>query len=198
MRPIPAGIALSSGAMVAFGVYHWFFVAPVLAVFVEGVLWAVGAGAAIGWAYERTMLDHGRHGPWWGLAFGALFASTLVPSEIVGLLWGPFPEVTRPGDVLPLLPLAFLGVPLAILIGWLLEARRRVAWSFVVAVAVTHFMIGGSIANFDGRGATALLFFGFVLIELVAGVAISLMCGRPDEAGESGPSAAATVPEPTT
>lgn len=170
MRPVPAGIALATIAMVLFGVYHWFFVAPVAAVFIEGLVWAVGGGAALGWAYQRQFLDHGRSGPLWGLAFGTLFASTLVPYEAVGLLWGPFPDIGDAGDFFTALPLAFLGVPLALLIAWLLERRRRVGWSFVVAVLVIHFMIGGSIANFGGRGTTALLFWGFVALELLGGV----------------------------
>lgn len=172
LTPIRAGIAITSTGMVLFGIYHWFFVAPVVAVFLEGIVWAVGGGALLGWAYQRSMLDHGRSGPWWGLAFGALFASTLVPSEIVGLVWGPFPSVESPGDILPVLPLAFLGVPLALLIAWFLRPGRRFCWPFVAAVAVLHFMLGGSIANFGGRGSTFLMFVGFVVLELVGGVVL--------------------------
>lgn len=169
MKPIHAGIALASLGMVLFGVYHWFFVAPVAAVFVEGIVWAVGGGAAIGWAYQRGFLDRGRSGPLWGLAFGALFASTLVPYEVVGWLWGPF-GISEPGEILVGLPLGLIGMPLAVLVAWFLGGRRRIVWPFVVAVLVIHFMIGGSIANFGGRGATALMFSGFAALEVLGGL----------------------------
>lgn len=178
MKPVGVAIAVAFAGMVLFGVYHWFFVAPVVAVFIEGLVWAVGAGAAIGWAYQRGFLDRGRVGPLWGLAFGGLFASTLVPSQIVGLLWGPFPEVATPGEILPVLPLAFLGVPLAVAIAWFLADRRGIAWSFVLAVAVTHFMIGGSIANFGGRGSTAFMFVGFAVLEILGGLLLGMVFRR--------------------
>lgn len=163
------GIGLAFVGMVAFGVYHWFFVAPVAAVFIEGVLWALGAGAALGWAYERTMLDHGRTGPWWGMVFGLALAATLVPYEIAGILWGPFPTET-PGEILTVVPFAFLGVPFALLFGWLLENRQKVSWPFLVLVLSIHFMIGGSVTTFGGRGTTFVLFMGFVVAEITAGL----------------------------
>lgn len=186
------GIVLAFVGMVLFGVYHWFYVAPVAAVFVEGAVWAVAAGAALGWAYERTMLDHGRTGLAWGLGFGALLAATLVPYEVVGWIWGPFPTVDSPGDVLAVLPLAFVGVPFAAGIAWLLgRSLRRFEWSFVVLVLAIHFMIGGSVANFGGRGTTLVLFLGFVAMEILAGVVVAWWCGReqarPDERTEGAP-----------
>ncbi len=159
-------LALTFTGVAAFGTYHWFFVAPVVAVFLEGALWAVGAGFAMAWAYQRTMLDRGRRGVAWGLAFGALFAATLVPNEIAGLWIGPL-GVEEPGDILTALPFAFLAVPLAVVIGWVLEGRM--SWSFLVMVMSVHFMIGGSLTNFGGRGASFVLFCMFVAMEILAG-----------------------------
>lgn len=176
MGPIRVGMLLGAGGVALFGIYHWFFVAPVAAVFVEGLVWAAGGGALVGWAYQRGFLDQGRQGPLWGLAFGAMFASTLVPSEAVGLVWGPF-DVTDPGDIPKALPLALLGVPLAIAIAWFLRPGRGLCWPFVAAVAVVHFMVGGSIANFGGRGGTALMFGGFVVFEVLAGWVMGVASG---------------------
>lgn len=165
---------IAAVGMLGFGVYHWYFIAPVTAVFLEGALWIVAIGALVGWAYRRSFLDRGRSGARAGLLYGALFASTLVPFELVGLVWGPFPSVESPGDILPLLPIAFLGVPLAIVIAWFLADRKGVAWSFVLAVAVGHFIVGGSIANFGGTGVSFLIFIGFVLLELLGGLILGV------------------------
>lgn len=195
MKPVHAGMALASIGMVAFGVYHWFFVAPVVAVFFEGIVWAIAGGAAMGWAYQRTMLDHGRTSIAWGFGFGVLLAATLVPYEIVGLIWGPFPEITTPSleQILPVVPIALVGIPFAIVIGWLLEGRRKVAWSFVVAVLSIHFMIGGSVANFGGRGQTFLLFVGFVAMEILGGAALAYVASGEEAGGPSSDSHALPV-----
>ncbi len=188
MEMTRVAIGLTMTGMVLFGVYHWFFVAPVAAVFVEGVLWATAAGFAMAWAFQRTMLDRGRRGLAAGLLFGALFAATLVPYELAGLIVGPL-RVEEPGQILTALPFAFLGVPFAVLIGWRLEGRW--SWSFLVMVLSVHFMIGGSLTNFGGRGTSFVLFAGFFVLEIVAGAVLGWASGRGAPARDG---AAASAP----
>lgn len=170
MRPIPAAMIIATVGMLGFFVYHWFVIAPVWSVFIEGWIWVALNGAAIGWAYQRTMLEADRTGLRHGALFGGGMALTLVPGFVVGLIHGPFPEVASPGDVLPLLPLALLGLPVSIVIAWWMGDWQQVRWPFVVACLPADIMIGGSLATFGGL---PVLFLLFAALDVVGGLALA-------------------------
>ena len=175
MKPVPAAMAVAAVGLVAFFVYHWFFVAPVWAVFLEGLVWIAINGAAIGWAYQRVLLDQERTGTAWGFAYGGLMAATLVPALIVGLAHGPFPNGPTLDLILPVLPLAFMGVPASIVVAWWLGGWGKVQWPFVVACLPAGIMIGGSIATFGG---TLDLFALFVALEVGGGGVLARLVRR--------------------
>lgn len=191
-RPfVLAGFLLGIVGMVGFGVYHWFYVAPVASVFIEGILFGGGAGALVGRAYHRAIVLPGRRGWRADFAFGAVMVGALIPYEIVGLVWGPFAEITRPSQILPMLPVTLLGIPVLAVGGYALTRSKKATTAIVLAGFVLHFFIGGSAAHFGGRGQTLVLVLGMGAFEL----ACSLLIG-PLGRGLQGRSHPPALPTP--
>ncbi len=168
-----AGATAALIGMVSFGIFHTLWILNIPAVFVEGVLYALPAALGLAWAIRVTRKSGRFHGGLRdGLILGFLFWLTLVPYEIAGKLWGPWVEPSTFQEVLPLLWLAFLGVPVGAAIGWAITRKRwpTVAWG--AATLTVHFSIGGSIAFFGGRGAMLGLFIWLLPTHLLAGVAL--------------------------
>lgn len=166
-----AGGAAGLLGMVAFGVFHTFWIADVPAVFLEGLLHVAAFGAALAWAV-RSVDGRGavRSDEVGGLALGAILWVTLVPYEVAGLLWGPFPTVRRFSEALPVVWLSLLGVPVGALVGWALTRGVRAALAGAVAALALDFFLGGSMAFFGGRGPVLGLFLVLLPVCLAAGL----------------------------
>lgn len=180
-----SGFLLGIGGMMIFGVYHWFYVAPVVAPFIEGILAGGGVGALVGLAYHHALVKPGRETARRRFLFGLAFVAGLVPYELIGLIWGPFAEIQRPADVLPMLPLTLAGVPVVAAGAWLLTRDRRATWLMALTGYLLHFFIGGSAAHFGGRGQTLVLVLMMGAYEMVAAMALGPLRARLLAGGHS-------------
>ena len=109
---------------------------------------------------------------------------TLVPYEVVGILWGPWPEPEGAAEILRALPLAFLGAPVGGAIGWGISRAALPTLACAVAALTLDLFMGGSIVIAGGRGLDMGLFFWLLPTSLLAGVTYTglrsfLVAGRP-------------------
>lgn len=173
----PVGPSVLAGAIAAqlgavgFWLFHDAYIAKVPAVLVEGILWAGAAGSAVGWAFHHLHL-RGRFsaGAGGGLLLGVTLWLLLVPFEIIGLLVGPLTHLTRPAELAMLVPVGLLAAPLGGLVGWALTRDRRAAGALATAATLSHFMMGGSLVYFGGRGPLLVLFLLALPTHLAAGL----------------------------
>lgn len=128
----PAGLAI----LVVFFVWHWFTIAPVWTVLVEGAIGVALASLAIGWAWTRSRRSGRFAGPWGGLAFGAVFAGAILLGEAFGLLFGPWPEPTSVAEALPIPPWALAPAALVTIAG----ARLGGGWKGALAYGLAALM----------------------------------------------------------
>ena len=159
--------------MVSFGVFHSLWILHVPAVFVEGIPYALAAAPAVAWAIRRTRkAGRFRGGIRDGIVLGFLFWLTLVPYELVGRLWGPWPDLNTWEEILGLLRIAFLGVPVGAAIGWALTRDRWSAVAWGVAAFTLDFSLGGGIAYMSDRGTMLGLFLWLLPTHVLAGIAL--------------------------
>lgn len=172
LRPsLVAGIAAGLVAIVSFWVFHTRYIADVPVVLLEGIVWALVAGSAAGWAYHHVAAHGGlAFDTRGGLLFGAALWLLLVPYELVGLVFGPFTHLTRPAELASVAPAGLLGVPFGALLGWAWTRRARPTVAMAVAILLTHFMFGGSMVYFGGRGVILVLFFWMLPTFLASGL----------------------------
>jgi len=157
--------------MVAFGVFHTLWIATVPAVFLEGLVHVAAFGGALAWAVRSVDARRAvRSDEVGGLALGAILWATLVPYEIAGLLWGPFPMVTSFREALPVIWLSLFGVPVGAVAAWGLTRAVGAALAGAVAALVLDFFLGGSMAFFGGRGPVLGLFLVLLPVCLAAGL----------------------------
>jgi len=170
---VAGGAAAALVGIVAFGIFHTVWIRNVPAVFLEGLLYGIPACFGIAWAF-RSARRAGRFGGGVrsGLLFGVCTGLTLLPYEVVGVLWGPWQLPASPGEILAVLWIAFLGVPVGAAIGWVLGRRARAAIAWGVAALSVDFSLGGAIAFFGGRGRFLGLFLWLVGAHLLAGAAL--------------------------
>lgn len=175
---LAGGAAAATLGMVSFGVFHTIWIRNIPGVFIEGILYVIPAAFALAWAIRATKragrFREGR--PWTGIGLGFLVWLTVVPYEIVGAIWGPWEEPASFGDALPVLWIAFLGVPVGAAIGWTITRRLRPALAWAVAALTVNFSLGGAIAFFGGQGRFFGLFLWLLPTHLAAG---ALLVGVP-------------------
>jgi hypothetical protein len=177
-RPTPpfrvdflAGGAAGLLGMIAFGVFHTLWIANVPAVFLEGLLHVSAFGAALAWAVRSVDARRAvRSDEVGGLALGAVLWVTLVPYEVAGLVWGPFPMVTSFHEALPVIWLSLFGAPVGALAGWLTARSLHAVLACSVAALALDFFLGGSMAFFGGRGPVLGLFLVLLPVCLAAGL----------------------------
>ena len=175
VRPsVVAGALAGLLPAVSFWIFHTLWIADVPAVLAEGTLWGLCAGAAVGWAFHHLHLRGGFAADARG---GLLLALTLwillVPFEILGLAFGPLTHLTRPVELLAIAPIGLVAAPLGALVGWAFTHDRRAAAALALASTLMHFMIGGSLVYFGGRGAILILFVAMLPTYLVAGLVVA-------------------------
>lgn len=107
-----------------------------------------------------------------GARLGLLLWLTLVPYELVGLLWGPWEQPASFRAALPILWLAFLGVPVGAGWGWWLTGRAAGAAAWAVAALTVDFTLGGGIAFEGGWGRFLGLFLWLLPTHVLAGVVL--------------------------
>ncbi|HSM62204.1 MAG TPA: hypothetical protein VK849_15455 [Longimicrobiales bacterium] len=167
-----AGVAAGLVGLVTFGVFHTIWILNVPFVFLEGLLHVAVFGAALAWAVRSVRAARPFADPWRsGLALGAALWATVVPYEIAGVAWGPWPAVSGFADALPFLWLTFLGAPVGAAIGWWRAGRALPALACAVAAVALNVFLGGSIAFFGGRGVVLILFVLLLPACLLAGIA---------------------------
>jgi len=170
---LAAGMAAALVGMISFGVFHTIWILDVPAVFVEGLIFVVPAGLTLGWAIRLARLAGVLRGTLRaGVSVGFFLWLSLVPYEVVGVLWGPWPDVGSVREGLSLLWLAFLGFPVGALLGWFLTTSRYGAAAWGLAALAIHFMLGGTIAFFGGRNTMLGLFAWLLPTHLAAGVVL--------------------------
>ena len=163
-----AGAAL----LLAFFVWHWFVIAPVWTVLLEGAVGVALTAFAVGWAW-RLSRRAGRFGSrGGGVAFGAVFASGLLLAEVLGLARGPRPDPTAFRDVLAALPFPLLPVVLVAVLGARLAGGWRGAAAYALAGLVLLLYLGGSIVQRGGVGLGLKLFLLLLPSYLAAGVIV--------------------------
>jgi len=182
-----AGTAAALVGLVSFGIFHTLRIASVPAVFVEGLLYVIPAALALAWAIRTTRrAGRCRGGAIDGLLVGGLLWLTVVPYEVVGAVWGPWPELTSFSQALPLLWIAFLGMPVGAALGWAITRQIRPAIAWAIAALAVDFSIAGGLAFFGGRGRFFELFLWLLPTHLAAGTVLVTVASRPGRAGEKG------------
>lgn len=168
---LAAGAAAALIGLLSFWIFHTLWIANIPAVLSEGAAYAAAATLALAWAVRAARACGRFRGSWRdGLLLGLLLWSTLIPYELVGCLWGHWPDPETFGQVARLLWLAFVGVPVGAAIGWSLGRRAWLAGG--VATLAVHFSLRGGIAFNGGRGVVLGLFFWMLPTHLLAGVAL--------------------------
>lgn len=189
---VKAGAASGLVGTISFWAFHTVWIADVPVVLVEGAAWGMGGGAAVGWAFHHLHVRAGFPADWRG---GLLMAVTmwllLAPYEVLGLVFGPFTHLTRPTELAAIAPVGFVGVPVAALLGWALTHDRRATVALAVASGVMHFMMGGSLVYFGGRGPLLVLFAMMLPTYAVGGIVLvrvrrALLAHPTDDDSEQG------------
>ena len=171
------GIAYLAGVpiLLAFFVWHWFNIAPVWTVLVEGAVGIAVAAAGITWAWRLSPFRGARG----GLAFGSIFAGGLVLGELLGLAHGPWPDPTSVADALPILAFVFVPVVLVTLAGWRIVGSARGALAYAASSLVLLVYLGGSVVQRGGVGLGLGLFLILFPGYLLAGVALGALGRTP-------------------
>lgn len=146
---VPGGVAI----LLAFFVWHWFNIAPVWTVLVEGTAGVAVASAAIAWAWTLSRRAGRFAPPWGGSAFGGLFAGGVLLGAAIGRAFGPWPDPTGVRDALPVLAFVLIPGALIVLAGWRLVGSWKGALAYGLASLVLLVYLGGSVVQ---RGAMEL------------------------------------------
>lgn len=183
MEPTFRGAFLAScvagaGVLVAFFVWHWFTIAPVWRVLVEGAVGVPLAALAVAWAWQVSRRAGRFAGKWGGVAFGGVFAGGLLVGELVGLLQGPRPDPVMFAQILRELPAALVPVAVVALAGWRLTRRGSGAAAYALSSLVLLVYLGGVVVQRGGAGLGASLLALLAPSYLAAGVVIGALAPR--------------------
>lgn len=154
--------------LLAFFVWHWYNIAPVWMVLVEGAVGIAVAAAGIAWAWRLSPF-RGLRG---GLAFGAIFAAGVLLGELIGLAHGPWPDPTSVSHALPILAFVMIPVALVALAGWRIAGHWRGALAYFAASLVPLVYLGGSVVQRGGAGLGLGLFVILLPGYLLAGTIV--------------------------
>lgn len=172
---VAAAFVAGVPVLLAFFVWHWFVIAPVWNVLLEGAVGVALAALAVAWAW-RLSRRAGRFGPpWGGLAFGAVFAAGLVLAELVGLARGARPDPTTAAGIAAALPPVLVPVAAVALAGWRLGGGWRGAAAYALASLVLLVYLGGSVVQRGGVGLGLGLFAVLLPSYLAAGALVGAL-----------------------
>lgn len=167
--------------LLVFFVWHWFYIAPVWSVLVEGLAFVAVAALGIGWAWAESRRAGRFEPPWGGLAFGGVFAAGLAVGEAVGWATGREPVLAAAADLAVQLPLALIPGALVTIAGWRLVGNARGAAAYGLASLVLLLYVGGGVGVGRGLGLFLVLFPSY----LVAGAVVGALEPRFARAGRA-------------
>lgn len=174
---IAAGVP-GFGILLVFFVWHWFTIAPVWAVLLEGALGVALAALATAWAW-RLSRGAGRFGGrWGGLTFGAVFAGGILLGELIGLARGPRPDPTTAAAIARALPPVLVPLGAVILAGARLVGGWKGGLAYGLAGLVPLVYLGGSIVQRGGVGLGLGLFLILFPGLLASGALLSWLEAR--------------------
>lgn len=170
LAALPAGAAI----LVAFFVWHWYNIAPVWTVLVEGTVGIAIAAAGVALAWREARAAGRFAGRWGGLAFGGVFAAGILLSEAIGLAHGPWPTPTSVAEALPILAFVLIPVAGVVAAGRWLSGNWRGTGGFSASALVLLLYLGGSVLQRGGvglgLGLFLILFPGYLLAGVIVGV----------------------------
>lgn len=161
----PGGCAI----LLAFFVWHWYNIAPVWNVLVEGAVGVALASLAVGWAWMLSRRAGRFAGAWGGAVFGGVFAAGVLLGELLGLAAGPRPDPGSVAEAIPILRWVLIPVALVTVAGWRIARGWRGALAYGIASLPLLVYLGGSVVQRGGTGLGLGLFSILFPGYLVAG-----------------------------
>ena len=171
-RIVLSGLVVALVGLAAFGLAHAFIIIPIWTRLLGGVPFAIGAGIALAWAFDRLAEHRGSQSIAAGVQFGAVMFLTLIPATALqaAMRWYGL-RTLEWSEVVTAVTLALLSGAAA---GWLLIRRRDAAVAFAVAALALTFASAGPLPVAQSvRGAWLSL--AIAPICLVAGTALATL-----------------------
>jgi hypothetical protein len=165
------GIVTGTAALLSFGAVHAWLIVPIWSRLAGGIPFALLAGLALAWAFDRVARVRGWHTPVHGLTFGVYMFGTLVPATAVDAVMrlnGMRLGDTTPGMTAGVALFALSGL----LVGWVFSRDRATALVCAVAALALTAVAGGPLPI--GRSPRAAgLSLGVGVIAALAGTVIA-------------------------